>query len=568
MSLRWLGIALDYFVAPGAILFLIFDPNFLHGYIDFLENGQYLACVNGIFEGKVPYKDFFVQFGPFQLYAITAAMVLFGKTIATFRLFLYANYLLSFLAIYLLARQVCRRRCAAYLATFACLIEVSHPFWATSWDFGRMGLGMLVLSMLAVFSRKKDLRLIFLAGILSSITCFYTIDVGLIAILSSLTFVFASSMEAAGGGKEKLHYILRPLLWYCAGGFLVALPFFLFMALDGALGPYVETSFYVLPKYHLKVWGQAVPSLLEGLRNTPGILDLVRTEIFRIYLPVPLYAGVLVYLVVSWLRKNWKSDTSTYFLLFVYGVIAYRNAFRVILGPQFQVVLPPLIILTVSLFERSHDALFIRGHEAPLRRISSSRFLLKTAAFGLLAVIAGAYFLVSPKRYYGTLEGWFAYQNLKGELVGTYSFPMPLKRLALTESKVERIGKAMIPAWENAQVTAVVEYLKKNTKEGEGVFCFPEHGLYNFLAERPAPTQFYIAGLAYTAPQWREKLLAQLTAQDPRVIVYSKELSNLAQGIGKREELLPEMAKYIEGNYHVAETFGTVRIYLRNSQEK
>ena len=178
-------------------------------------------------------------------------------------------------------------------------------------------------------------------------------------------------------------------------------------------------------------------------------MDLVRTEIFRIYLPVPLYAGIFFYLAVSLLRKNWNSTTSTYLLLLVYGVLAYRNAFRAILGPQFQVALPPLVILTVSLFERGHDALFIRGPDARLRRNSGSRFLLKAAAFGFLAVIAGGYFLASPKRYYGTLEGWLAYQHLKGGLVGTYSFPVPLRSLVLKESRVERIGRAMIPAWQD-----------------------------------------------------------------------------------------------------------------------
>lgn len=567
-SFRWLWITLDYFFVPGAILFLIFDPNFLHGSVNFVETGQYLACVNGIFEGKIPYRDFFLFFGPFQIYAITAAMILFGKTIATLRMFFYLNYLLSFLAIYFLARQVCRRRLFAYLAVLLCLVEVSQPFWGVNWDFGRMGLGMLVLWVLATYARKKDRRLVFLSGILSSITLFYTLDVGVISILSSLTFLMASSMQSPGRPKEKILCAWRSILWYGGGGFLVAIPFFLFMAIEGALGPYAEAAFYVLPKYHLKVWGQAVPSLVEGLRNISGILHLVQTEIFKIYLPVPLYAGISLYLVVTWLRKGWNPETSTHLLLFFYGVIAYRMAFRAIFGPQFQVALPALVILTVSLWERWFDKLALRDPEPIQWKRASSRVSLKFVALGLSAVVAVAYFGVSPKRYYGTLGGWLVYQCLKGGVVATYSFPLPIEMLALTESKVERIGKAMIPVWQETQIAPVVEYLKQNTKEGEEVFCFPEHGLYNFLAERPAPTQFYIAGLAYTAPQWREKLLAQLATQDPRVIVYNKELSDLAKSIGRKEELLPDVTEYIERNYHVAERFGTVRIYLRDSKEE
>jgi hypothetical protein len=564
-SSRCLWITLDYFIAPGVILFLLFDPNFLHGYIDFLETGQYLSGVNGIFEGKVPYKDFFVLFGPFQLYAIAAAMALFGKTIATFRMFFYLNYLLSFLAIYFLARQVCRRRSAVYLAVFVCLVEVSQPFWATSWDFGRMGLGMLVLLVLAAYARKEDKRLVFLAGILSGTTFFYTLDVGVIAILASLIFLSASSMQGPGVGRERISQALRLFLWYGGGGLLVAIPLFIFMALEGALVPYIETAFYVLPKYHMTVWGQAAPSFVEAVRNSPTILALVRKEVFRVYLPIFLYTGIFLYLVAFLLRKKWNTERSIFLLLFIFGVLAYKTAFRAIMGPQFQVVLPPLLILTVSLFERAHDALFVRDPETTQHARVGSKFLLKTVAFGMLAVAVGSYFLVSPKRYYGTLHGWLAYQQLKGELVATYSFPVPFHSLGLKESKVERIGKAMIPSWQEAQVAAVVEYLKKNTKEREEVFCYPEHGLYNFLAERPASTQFYIAGYAYTAPHWREKLLAQLSTHGPRIVVYNTEISNLAKSIGRREELFPDVTKFIERNYHVAEAFGTIRIYLRNS---
>lgn len=563
--LAWWWKAGDYIVAPWAIAVLIFDPNFLDGFIDFLETGQYLACVNGIFEGKTPYKDFFVLFGPFQIYAISGIMAVFGKTIATFKVFFYLNYIFSFLAVYFLARQILRRRILAYLATLVCLVEVSHPFWATSWDFGRMGLGMIVLLVLLVFARRRDMRLIFVAGILSAVTLFYTLDVGLLVICASLAFFAALLLEDKGAeGTEKGRSFIRLLLWYISGGLVIMGPFFTFMALTGGLGSYVEAAFYVLPRYHMKTWGQAVPSLLEGIKTAQGIWGFARSEVFRVYLPIPIYTLIATYLITALIRRRWNKEVSFVIPLFVYGVLAYRTSFRSILGPQFQVALPPFILLISLFLERWLDSVCARDeHLLPGRQTRGWPALLKTVAIGLSLVLAVTYFLISPKRYYGTLEGWYLYQQFKPGLVVTYSFPVPRDRLNLVRSKVERIGDAMIPSWQEAQVSRVVEYLRKNTKEGEEIFCFPEHGLYHFLAERPGSTRFHIPGMAWTTPAYRAELLQELRSQKPRIIVFSTELSNLAKSIGRTEELLPEVSSYITQRYRIAQQFGSILIYVR-----
>ena len=168
----------DYFIVPGVILALLYDPNYLHGYIDVLESGQYLSTSNGVFQGRVPYKDFFILFGPFQTYMITFVMAIFGKSLSVLRTFFYTNYIISFIIIYILGRQVCKKRFFAYLIPFICLVEVTHPFWAPRWDFGRMGLGLLALLMIILFLKRKDKRLLAGAGIVSSFTIFYTLDVG------------------------------------------------------------------------------------------------------------------------------------------------------------------------------------------------------------------------------------------------------------------------------------------------------------------------------------------------------------------------------------------------------
>lgn len=350
---------LDYLLIPGLILVLLYDPNFLHGLVDVLESGQYLSTSNSIFEGKVPYKDFFILFGPFQTYTIALVMTLFGKSLSVLRTFFYMNYIIAFLIIYILGRQVCKKRFFVYLIPFICLVEVSQPFWAARWDFGRMGLGLLVLLFIILFLKKNNTKLLFGAGIISSITIFYTLDVGAIAIVSSIftLAVFSFTRQEKTLKDNALHFS-RNIFWYGLGILVILIPFFIFMYSKGALFVYLKTVFYVLPKYHMATWKQQyLPSFWTILSNTTGFSLLRRNLLFNAYLPTFTYIAIFFYLLYSFYRHRWNEEKVVIFLLFVYGAVCYRTSFRSIMGPQFQVSLPPLIMLICLFLEKGFDFL-------------------------------------------------------------------------------------------------------------------------------------------------------------------------------------------------------------------
>ncbi len=59
--LKWHKVLLGIFnfvVFPFIIFLLAFNMNSFGGLIDTVESGQYLSCLNGIFQGKLPFKDF------------------------------------------------------------------------------------------------------------------------------------------------------------------------------------------------------------------------------------------------------------------------------------------------------------------------------------------------------------------------------------------------------------------------------------------------------------------------------------------------------------------------------
>ncbi len=554
---------LDYVIAPLCILLILFDPNFVHGLIDFLESGQYLSWANGILHGKTPYKDFFILFGPFQIYIISFVLLLFGKTLAVLRTYFYINYLLSFLTVYFLARTVCKKRLFVYAAVVACLVEVSQPFWAARWDFGRMGLGMAILLLLAIFIKRKDMKLLFACGILSCISVFYTLDIGVIGIFTTVVSLGAYSCISSDPALRKIGAFLRYLAWYASGALLVAIPFFLFLLSQGALLVYLKTVLYIIPKYHMAVWGQHAPSFGEAFRGVSSLSTLIGNPLVKIYIPLFIYPAVFFYLIFVGLKKKWDEETVVVFAIFVYGAFAYRTSFRAIMGPQFQVALPPLIIL-ISFFLAKGWNLIASTYGNLRKNTASSAGIIKALCAVMLFVCVTTYFVASPKRYYGTFKGWTRYQEVKQFLIGTYSMPIAMGKAGLVRSQIPRVGDILIPEWEERVAGDVVKYIESNAATGDEVFCFPEHGLYNFLADRPAPGRFYIPGFAWTTKEWQEELLGSLIAKPPKIVVYSTSLSNMARSIGRNEELLPEVSRFIREKYREAARYGDVIIYEKN----
>ena len=558
----------DYLIVPLCILTLAFDPNFLHGIVNHFESGHYLSVLNGIFEGKIPYKDFFVLFGPLQLYVIAFAMILFGKSLSVLMSYFYANYLLNLLVIYFLGRAVCKNRFFICLIPFICLLEVTHPFWAARYDYGRTGLGILALLLLINFLKKKNSRLLFFIGSVSCIILLYSIDIGVFTIISSI-FFFAGLALAQKDNllKGKLLFFLRISARYSIGALIVFIAFLLFLSLNGALFAFIETTSGII-KYHMKVWGQHIPPFEDALKDGGGILLLIKNMVFKLYLPITLYTATFLYLVISFVKKRWDEDKAIILLLFIYGVLVYKASFRAITGPQFQVALPPLIILTVLFLEKSANVLFAIYSQFKKTGLLKKYELFKVISIALFFVIFFSYILISPKRYYGTFGGWINYQSTKKYLTVTDMHPLPINKIKLVKSNIKKIGVSMIPDWQASTMESTVAYLKNNTRIGEEVFCFPEESLYNFLADRPAFSRFYIAAYAWSNPKWRLELLNEFITKKPRIVLSSNLLSNMAECAGRSKELFPEIRKLIANKYHVVAKFYDIIIYERNEQIK
>ena len=138
--------------------------------------------------------------------------------------------------------------------------------------------------------------------------------------------------------------------------------------------------------------------------------------------------------------------------------------------------------------------------------------------------------------------------------------------MELVKVPVERIGPILVEKNQAKEIESVTKYIISNTSKNEPVFAFPEHSLYNFLADRPAVSRFYIAAYAHTMDEWKTELLTELQSHPPRYIIYSHQLSNLAKAIGRKTELLPEVIEFISENYVIEKNFSNISIYRKKSQ--
>lgn len=546
----------DWVLIPSAIVGLAFEPNFANGWVDYLEAGQYLGPIAGIFHGEVPYRDSVTVFGPLFLYVPAAFMALFGKTLAVLRLHFHALAIANVLVGYAVGRLVCRRPFFRCLVPFLFLLEAYHPFWSTRWGGLRIGIGLLALGRLAQYVRHERRRDLALAGFLAGFGLFYSIDVG------STVLVTAGALACWLGvsGTRTAHAIARDLAAFAVGFAVAAVPFLAFMAGRGALRPYLRVAFWELPLHQWALSQRDAPSLLAAYGQAESLAGFLAGGAVKVYLPALLYGLCLAFLAIRFLTGTVTRDVTVTFPFVVYGSLTYAAAFRAILGPQFQMALPPLLIVICAYLERRFEVL----REA-MERWRAGRRLdrVGVTVSALVLVVAALYVVASEKRYYRSLAGWAWYQLHKSDASALYGGPAPVAQMDWVRLTCSRCGGIRVPRFQAQELDGVTAFLRQHTAPGEVVFGFPEHTIFNFLADRRSPSRFHIAGFASIVPAWRGELLGALEREPPRIAVVGRFLSNEARALGRKEELLPEVREYLRAHYRVVGIFPTVIVLER-----
>jgi hypothetical protein len=335
---------------------------------------------------------------------------------------------------------------------------------------------------------------------------------------------------------------------------MVILPFCIYYILNRAFLPFLDTL-TTLIKYHNKVWTAAKMDL-GGFIGLTQILGFGFQYIFYLF----AYVLAAIYLACRIYKNDMHWRYYGMIGLVIYGFLMLKfkvTTSRILLGPQFQLAIQPALILIFVFLNEMYDR--IRGIRRDLLGSKNLRkYITMLLIFGLLS----SYMVFSHKRFYDNLGGWLVYQRNKRSIM-PFCIIIPFTKSLWARLAIERAKNIIVPFKQAEEVSGVTEYIASVTKKDEPVFTFPEHGIYNFLADRPCVGRFNMAGFAWTSPKWQAELLQDLEKAKPRYVVNSRQLSNLAAAASRTEELLPNVREYLRLNYMIVKEFGSLQILKR-----
>ena len=519
----------------------------MHGFIDYFEEGKELAWINELFHGRMLYKDTFTLFGPLNVYLEAFSMLVFGKSLAVLRGYFYFGTIITLIIGYFIGRRLCRFRFFAYAIAFALIVETYHPFWATRWGGLRFGFGLAsILCAINFFKKEKSLWAL-LAGIFVAVTFLITMDVGILSLVAiSFTFCF----YVAFNFEKFKTFKLKGIVLFFVGISVILIPFVFYFVFKSAFLPYVN-MLTAIAKYHLRLCAQGRINLWVSLRPSQ-----VFTFNFKYIFLILLYIYSIIYLIFSIFKKRLYWRDYCILCLSIYGMLMYKTAMRVIEGPQFQMALQPAIILGfIFLEDIFKQILILKQH------ITTKANLVSFITLIFIFILMACFAIFSEKRFYRDLKEWFWYQRHKDHMMPAYGAAVPFSYLRLSSLKIDRAKGIIVPLQQAEDIEAVTRYITSITYPNEAIFTFPEHGIFNFFADRPVVGRFPIASLALINKEYQLELMQSLKEGKPRYVILGKRLSNLAMAIDRKEELLPEITKFIKEHYVLLRSFHTIDIY-------
>jgi len=548
------------------------QPFFLYQEIIMLDTGNHLPAINALLHGKAIYKDFLFWRGPLELYVPALMMKIWGPETALLSTFFYVGSVLTLVAGIFLAWQILRTRLFFYLMV---PVFVARTFPRVSyyyWGGFRYLIGFLALFCAIYGFKKKRLLWIFLAGVVSCLCWFTTIEAGVSAILA-ITFAMAVSFAWKAMDRK---FLVKSFKYFSLGFFIVFIPYIGYLAISGSLAGYIDTTITV-PKF--------LTTLMDARSQYPETFWqflyflIPGTKFFRFMTPFYCHVTIFVYLCYR-IRKNrldWEIPALT--ILSVYGIILFFASFRMIEGHHFEMALQPEKILLFFLLERIYISLRSPCDVAVARvserqffgvgqfRVSSKVYLARLFIFIVIVSSIG----YSIQRFNNRFTIFKTIRNsIQQKGIDQLK---PLYGQEIRTLKIERVNNMTVPRWQADEIEGVVKFLKENTGPNEAIFCFPEVGNFAFWVDRPLVSRFGIGTASWVDEKWHRELVDSFEKGRPQYVVmthvghktfpaaiYFKYPENIRK--------FKEVTKLVLDNYEPVKNFDSVAIYKLKEKSK
>ena len=479
------------------------------------DEGIVLEGAQRILRGEVLYRDFFSYFTPGSYYFLALLFKIFGSS------FLVARTALVFFGgvystvAYLLARRVCSRTSAIFVAgivtltTLAYRFEVLHNWDSTLW------------ACLAVYCAVRWLdsprwTWAFATGSLASLTCLFEQSKG------------AGLVFGLGVGVAAVAFLDRQRsLWNRAIGLGLAV---------GMAWPLVATVAYF------------------GAQHS---LSLMLADWFW---PLKHYsrANHVPYGYLNW------SDASRH-LFFGSGPLLQRAITVLAISPCFVVPALPLAAVVLLVYW-----LVQMWQNREPRAVAAHYVLVCSALSGLLLSVIGGRADIIHFMYlmplFALVLGWLMDgRDIPGRLFGQikplfiayvlaafmmFASPTLLRTLNARDEIQTRRGVIRVPARDT-----VVESVQAHVAAGEKILVYPYLPLYYYLTDTSAPTRYEYFQPGMHTPQQAEEMLRDITAARVPVVLFDasfwEKIPTSWPGTPLSAIVRDPVADYIQHEYRV-----------------
>ncbi len=483
------------------------------GYTD--EMGQ-IRAFDELIAGKTPYKDFYYHYGPLYLYAQLPMYILLGKNHNA--LFIIWCRILPFLSIclaYLWSLIIFRSR---FFRLFFILVCVIHN--AVNFNFSiRQLTGCLALGIFILSLRHSNKRILpFLTGAGIAIALLTSQEFGITVLVTVLACLILKL-------RDREFSVLKYTSLLFAGLLATLSPFYLYLAIQGALGNYAKYVYGMTAHFSSPAQHELLPTLPSLAFNNifsffKSAISFILSRNLRTYLPPIIYFGGFIYFVNSYFRLKNKSSIEIA-AISIFGLILYV---RFLAGPAFSYIyyiIIPAITLAVLLIQWLQNKIY---------KMLSNDLKITKKTFVFCLVLLCFYLWI--------------FATAENKSIFNLSTDLKMKK-AETDYKAANVyfNKAgiYVPAYAKEQFETVCAYIESHTQPHEFIYIYP-WGPYNHFTKRRDPltardTYDFMAGENFI-----DEAVEQLDAKKPKYVVLNL-FNNL--GIVSIEDRRGDVGDYI-----------------------
>jgi hypothetical protein len=516
------------------------------------DEGIVLTAAMRVAAGQVSHRDFYILYGPAQLYLLAGLFRLFGHSIFVERLLDLFSKALVVTSVYALTSVYCRRSIAACTSVIALFWLFSFSQWPGS-PVGPVSLLNIVCSALIVpvfWGRTSTCRM-FIAGTVAGLAALFRYDTG-IALVVIHGCAISIAIYLQGGQLSSLRRFASIIWPYLLGFTVFTLPPLIYYLSVAPIGPLVHDMILYPARYYHR--GRNLPF--------PGV-HVHSLENLGIYMPIAI-AGLSLYVAgAAYLRARKSASDSKeilkeqpwlgFFVTFALltGAMYVKGFVRVSLFQMYLAIIPSVALIAV---------LFVHRFAFPLAtRISIIAF----TSFSVLAAASAAFHQAKDLHLNHLSVAEYILSSVRGVI------PQSEANWCKTNNSLT-LKLCFFPENQSIQT---IEFISSHTKPDQRLYV----GLIRHDRIFANDNIIYFATQRLPATKWSEldpdlesrydvqaQMVHEFEMKTPPYIVLDSEFATIHEpNDSSRSSGVTLLDDYIRSRYQRIETFGQMSIWQR-----